>query len=411
MSGNKNHRNYPNAEYQGQPLRDFSNKGPMYSVFGDTITGVKQDEVSVSFQFGISTLDATSSVTGTGAVTAVVPQAQIASGAAAGTAQLQSVQAVRYRAGKEGYSFFTCEFTTAVGGATGIANANQYIGLYDSQNGFFVGFTGLNFSCGRRKAGVDTVVLRANFNRDKLDGTGPSALNVDFSKNNVFKISFGYLGAAVITFEILSPIGIWTPFHVIEYPGSATNTHISNPVLPVTCRVDKASGATNVIMRTSSWSAGAITGDTSLEISSRPWAFSNTKSIAAATLTNIFTLFCQTTYAGLANRIPAQLLYLTAAVDGTKNVEIRLIRNSPLGGTPSYTAIDAANSFMFVDIAGTTPSAGTLQLPFILGKTEGRSIDVSNFRMLILPGETLTFAAISANISDVTIGCRWIDKF
>lgn len=410
---NKHHRNYPEAEYNGILLRDASRKGPQYSVFGDTITGVKQDEVSVSFQFGVSTFDATTFATGTGAVTSVIPQAQVATGTLNGAcfALLQSVQAVRYRAGKEGYSYFTCEFTTQADGVTGIANSTQQIGLFDAQNGIWLGFSGLNFCVARRKQGVDTIVTRANFNRDKLDGTGPSRMIANFSMNNVFKISFGYLGAAVIVYEILSPIGIWVPFHVVEYPGSAKNTHISNPVLPVACRAEKTTGATNVIMRTSSWSAGTITGDFTLEVASRPFAFSNTKTLSAGVLTSVFSLFCQTTYAGLSNRIPAQMLYVTAAADGTKNVEVRLMRNPVLGGTPNYTPIDAANSVTYVDTAGTTVTQGTQQLPFILGKTEGRSIDVSGLRMYIMPGEILTFAAVSANASDVSIGCRWIDKF
>lgn len=253
----QNHRNANDIIYGGKIVHDASKKAPMYSIFGDTITGVKKDEVTVSFQVGISSFDSSSVVSGGGAVTSVVPQAQVASGVpAAGTAQLQSVQSVRYRPGKEGYSFFTCEFTTQVGGVLGIADSNQQIGLFDDQNGIYVGFTGVDFCVAKRKEGVDTIITQSNFNRDKLDGTGYSGFTADFSKNNVFKISFGYLGAATITYEVLRQDGVWIPFHVIEYPNSSINAHISNPVLPVTCRVEKTAGATNVTMRTTSWSAG-----------------------------------------------------------------------------------------------------------------------------------------------------------
>lgn len=67
----QNHRNASEAIYNGQVLRDASKKGPQYSVFGDTITGSKLDEVTVSFQVGVSSYDTISAATGGGAVTSI----------------------------------------------------------------------------------------------------------------------------------------------------------------------------------------------------------------------------------------------------------------------------------------------------------------------------------------------------
>jgi hypothetical protein len=407
----QNHRNASEAIYSGQLLRDASKKGPQYSVFGDTIIGSKLDEVTISFQVGVSSYDTINAVTGGGAVTSVVPQAKIASGlAAAGTAQLQSIQSVRYRSGREGYSFFTCEFTTQAGGVLGIADSNQQIGLFDDQNGIYLGFTGINFCIATRKEGVDTIVTQSSFNRDKLDGTGMSGITADFSKNNVFKISYGYLGAAIIVYEILRSDGVWTPFHVVEYPGSTTNTSISNPVLPVTCRVEKTAGATNVIMMTSSWSAGTITGNASPLISNRGFAFTNTKAISANLRTSIFTLKNSTVFGGLTNRIPFQPIFISVSADGTKNVDIQILKNATINGT-SYHSIDANNSVVSYDIAATSVSGGTLTFPIKLGKTGSQSIDMSDYIMLSLPGETLSFTAFSSGASAIGIGCRWLDKF
>jgi hypothetical protein len=407
----QNHRNASESIYNGQLLRDASKKGPQYSIFGDTITGSKYDEVTVSFQVGISSYDTISAVTGGGAVTSVVPQAKIASGlAVAGTAQLQSLQSVRYRAGREGYAFFTCEFTTQAGGLLGIADSNQQMGLFDDQNGIYLGFTGINFCIAIRKEGVDTVVTQANFNRDKLDGTGMSGITADFSKNNVFKVSFGYLGAATIVYEILRSDGVWVPFHVVEYPGSSINTHISNPVVPVTCRVEKTAGATNITMMTSSWSAGTIVGNSQLQISNRGFAFTNTKSISANLRTSIFTLRNSTVFGGLANRIPFQPIFISVSADGTKNVDIQVLKNATINGT-SFHTIDANNSVVSYDILATSVSGGTLALPIKLGKTGSQSLDMADYIMLSLPGETLSFTAFSSGASSIGIGCRWLDKF
>ena len=293
----------------------------------------------------------------------------------------------------------------------GIADSNQQIGLFDDQNGFYVGFTGVDFCIAKRKEGVDTIVTQTNFNRDKLDGTGYSGFTADLSKNNVFKISFGYLGAAVVVYEILRQDGVWITFHVIEYPNSSTGTHISNPVLPVTCRVEKTAGATNVILRTSSWSAGTIVGDDSLAISNRPWAINNNKTLVAGNRTSILTLKCSTMFAGLTNRIPMQVVYVAGSVDASKNGSIQLFKNATVSNT-SFHYVSSGDSVAQYDIVGTTVTGGTLMLPIHIPNGGAVTLGTADFRLLVLPGETITFQGLSTQVNTtINAGTRWLDKF
>jgi hypothetical protein len=72
------------------------------------------------------------------------------------------------------------------------------IGYFDSLNGLFFRQTGTALSVVRRTSTsgsvVDNVVEQANWNLDKLDGTGASGFTLDDTKAQILFIDFQYLG-------------------------------------------------------------------------------------------------------------------------------------------------------------------------------------------------------------------------
>ena len=158
----------------------------------------------------------------------------------------------------ETYAAFSAIFTS------GIANSYQRIGIYNDTNGFFVGFNNTTFGVTLRKGGIDTFVGQSSFNGDLLNGSATSKFlrdglpeAVDFTKDNLFRIRFGWLGAAPITFEILSPDCDWIAFHSIKFPNTATSASINDPNLPITLDIQKsAAGATNLSIASGCWGAG-----------------------------------------------------------------------------------------------------------------------------------------------------------
>ncbi|MCA3124791.1 MAG: hypothetical protein ING90_19265 [Rhodocyclaceae bacterium] len=174
-----------------------------------------------------------------------------------GSVKVVSSTTVNYRPQAEIYAAFSAVFTA------GTANSVQRLGIYDTSNGFFLGFEGTAFGLTLRKAGVDTRTAQASFNLDTLTGTAGSKYTrsgvpeaMDPTKDQLYRIRFGWLGAAPIVWEILSPDGRWVAFHVIRHPNTAAATSINNPNLPVTLEATKTSGATNIIISTACWAAG-----------------------------------------------------------------------------------------------------------------------------------------------------------
>lgn len=395
-------------------LRDEAGRRPAATYFSDWVSGLRADDVAVQFQYNIASDDVAVTAANGGSVTQSVSQAVLATGTAAtGAAAMETVKALRYRPGHDGYGLVTAVFTVSgpPGAQVGVAGANQYTGLFSVDDGFFLGFSGPAFGVVSRKGGVDTTVPQSAFNLDRLDGSGPSGFVIDFSALNVFRIGFGWLGGAPAVFEVMNPRGIWIPFHRFEYPNSQPGTSISNPVLPMRAEVKKTGGATDVVLAIGCFAAGSV-GDPGSTAGDRYKAATNVKVIAASTLTSILTLRSVTTFHGKANRVRTRVTFFSAAADGTRTAEIRVVKNGALGGTPLFTPVDPVNSTIEVDTAGTTVSGGTTEIILTLARTGSDKLVTTDLGGIGLgPGETLSFAAFSAATSEITIGVRWAEAF
>ena len=229
-------------------------------VLKTTIVAEMNNQIEINFKSAPGAGLITNTFSGGGAVAHTNGHALYSTGTAvSASASGVSVLKTDYRPAHEIYAYFTAAFTTPTS-----ANSHQRIGLFDSQNGFFIGYEGTTFGITKRSAGVDTFVARSAFSSDKLDGLAGTlfqrdgvaeAINLSFS--NLFRIRFAWLGSANILFEVFSPDGNWVVFHNIKQPNSDVNPSIANPDLPMTLEVAKASAdATDLKMYTACWAAG-----------------------------------------------------------------------------------------------------------------------------------------------------------
>ena len=227
-------------------------------VLGVAVTGQRNNEIELSFFSSFNTDLITNTTASGGSATITNGHARYRSGTnATGAAKGVSVYSCKYRPAHEQYAYFTAAFTT------GAANSYQRIGLYDSNNGFFIGYEGTGFGVTLRSNAVDTFIARASWNGDPLDGSAgskftrggvPEAINLGYS--NLYRIRFAWLGSANILFEVFSPDSGWILFHNIRVPNSQLDPSIRNPNLPMTIDVAKTSGASDLSIYTACWGAG-----------------------------------------------------------------------------------------------------------------------------------------------------------
>ena len=227
-------------------------------VLGTAVTGSRNNEVEISFFTAFNSDVITNTTASGGSATITGGHARYRTGTnATGAAKGVSVNSCKYRPAHEQYVFFTAAFTT------GVANSYQRIGLYDSNNGFFIGYEGTSFGVTLRTGASDTTTARASWNGDPLDGSAgslftrggsPEAINLTYS--NLYRIRFAWLGSASILFEVFSPDGAWVTFHTIKIPNSQLDPSIQNPELPITIDVAKTSGASDLSLYSACVAAG-----------------------------------------------------------------------------------------------------------------------------------------------------------
>jgi len=106
-------------------------------------------------------------------------------------------------------------------------------------------------------------------------------------------------------------------------------------------------------------------------------------------------------------------LKYSVSVDGNKPAEFQLVKNTTLGGTPSYTDISTNTSVIEYDTAGTTVTGGQAVDFGTLGATGSASESgTSTTDIILLPGETLTLAVRATTATtDATVAIRWVEDF
>lgn len=112
-------------------------------------------------------------------------------------------------------------------------NLQQQVGLYDDLNGIFVRLNGTTAEMVIRKDGTDTeVVAQSEWNVDRLDGTGPSGINIDFTKSQIFVADYQWLGVGRVRvgFSIDGQV-VYT--HYFTHQNQLTEPYMFQPSLPV----------------------------------------------------------------------------------------------------------------------------------------------------------------------------------
>ena len=228
-------------------------------ILGVSVAGRRNNEIELSFFDSFDTDLITNTTAAGGSATISGGHARYRTGTNInGAARGETVYKCNYRPAHEEYAFFTAAFTT------GVTNSFQRIGIYDTNNGAFIGYEATSFGVTLRSGSVDTTIPRASWNGDPLDGSvgsiftrggSPEAINLTYS--NLYRIRFAWLGSASFIFEVFSPDAKWVTFHTIRIPNSQLAPSIQTPNLPMKIEcVKSADGASDLSIYTACWAAG-----------------------------------------------------------------------------------------------------------------------------------------------------------
>ena len=169
-----------------------------------------------------------------------VAQASSTLAVGATTAGLRTRQTFRrfnYQPGKSQQVFMT-GVLDASGGGTGIT---RRLGLFDDNNGlFFEDDEGTVKVVVRSKVTgsvVNTKIAQSSWNLDVMDGTGPSGVNIDWAKAQIFTLDFEWLGVGRQRFGVVIA-GVIIYCHQFLNANALTTVYMSTPNLPLRYQID-----------------------------------------------------------------------------------------------------------------------------------------------------------------------------
>ena len=126
-------------------------------------------------------------------------------------------------------------------------NLRQRVGYYGDDNGLYVELYGNALSLVERSlvTGIvtETPVAQADWNGDKLDGTGPSGITLDITKAQIFWMDIEWLGIGTVRLGFIIN-GQFILCHSFHHANLITSTYITTASLPLRYEI-KNVGATS----------------------------------------------------------------------------------------------------------------------------------------------------------------------
>lgn len=283
-------------------------------------------------------------------------------------------------------------------------NLRQRVGYFNSDNGVFLeqGANGITFVLRTSISGSVSdarFVTKADWNGDKLDGTGASGITLDVTKTQILFLDFEWLGVGSVRCGFVID-GVFIIAHTFHNANIQTSVYMTTATLPIRYEItNTGSVASSSAMKQI---CSSIMSEGGYEAVSFEYAARRT-----AKLSTIGTTFLPVVSIKLnSSRLGAVVLpnRVTVLPVTNQNYEVALFKNATLTGasyvTGSFDNVD-------YDVSATSITGGSIvQTDYITSSAQGRAVLAAptgyNFDLQL--GVSLT------NVSDVyTIAVRTVD--
>ena len=357
-----------------------------------------QNRYAADNQFDVAT-------TGTGTTTFLSNEAAVSMSVTAGgvgSVKRQSYRSLPYQPGKG-----LLVLATFVMDSSQSLNLTQRVGYYNDSNGVFFQRIDGTFSFVLRSSVTGSVsdartVNQADWNGDKLDGTGDSGLTLDPTKAQILWMDFEWLGVGSIRCGFIIN-GQYIVCHTFNNANLITNVYMTTAILPVRYEISTTSAlaASMKSICCSVVSEGGFEQTSIDHVARRTTSFTNIDT--AATFYPIVSIRLASGRTGavvLPNR--TQFLPLTS-----QNYEVVLLKNPTLTGA-TWAATVPSDSNVEYDVAATAISSiGTIvQTDYVTSTGSGGTVNTSGptgFNWDLQLGATI------AGVSDIyTLGVRTV---
>jgi len=286
----------------------------------------------------------------------------------------QSYRCMPYQPGKGLLALMTFQMNTAK------ANLRQRCGYFGTQNGVYFELTGA--APGTKafvlrtyiSGSVDNTTRRveqANWNGDKLDGTGPSGLTLDLSHPQILWMDFEWLGVGNVRCGFIIN-GLYIVCHTYQTANvTGTSVYMTTAILPVRYEItNTAATASSSSMKQICSSVVSEAGfeQTSIDHTAiRETAQTGIETTGYVPIVSIRLASGRTNAVVLPNRVA----FFPTTND---NFQIALVKNTTLTGA-TFASTVLSDSNVEYDVAATAMTGGTIvQVDYATSSNQGTVI-------------------------------------
>jgi hypothetical protein len=155
----------------------------------------------------------------------------------------ETIKVFAYQPGKSLLVLNTFVMSPAKTGLT------QRVGYYGDDNGFYLEQENSSIAFIERSivtgSLVETPVLQANWNGDKLDGTGPSKITLDLTKAQILWMDLEWLGVGSVRVGFVIN-GQFIVCHTFNHANIIASTYITTASLPLRYEIFNTAGTTGI---------------------------------------------------------------------------------------------------------------------------------------------------------------------
>jgi hypothetical protein len=196
-----------------------------------------------TFQYGTETDVWETSTTSGGTATHVAATSSVDMAVTSTTGSQvirQTLNTMRYIPGRQATLAFAVRYATPVVGI------RRRVGLFNGTDGFYFEDNGGDYACVLTSSitgsTVITRVARANWNGDKLDGSGPSGLTADPTAQQLINMKYEWYGAGQVVFQYIIN-GQAITIHTFDTGNTLQGPWCKTPFLPIRLELTNVTGA------------------------------------------------------------------------------------------------------------------------------------------------------------------------
>lgn len=219
---------------------------------------------------------------------------------------------------------------------------------------------------------VDVVIPQNQWNVDKCDGTGPGGMTLDPSKANVFEISYQWLGAGAIIFEIENPLsGKFEVVHRVQYANANTEPSVQVPHMLLDWESQNHGGGISPTIQ--AFSGCALLEGEDNQLGSLHSA-SGTHTTSSADEEAVYSIYAPHIFAGIPNRAESHIQSLALVNDAGKSATVLLYLNA----TPDMPHWEYINggSTLLEDTSSTAVAGGVLVYSTVVAGGDSKNINL-----------------------------------